>query len=246
MSDHSIEKIYYTRHANEVVEHTNFDMDLKEIYEMVFSYNARYHIIEEMLDKSKEYNLLVEIGSGGGATLKYFSENFKFKKIIGYDIAFSETTLKKNKYKNVQLLEGNFNHDIPQKDNSVDCLVMMMIIEHLFDPFHSFSQIHRILSKDGLAFINVPIVTSIKNRFRLLMGKLPETSVNYTRWFEDKEWDGNHLHYFSINSIKKICKKYNLEIIKVRPVGKMIFLKKLFPSLLANEISFCVKKSKNV
>ena len=37
MSDLSIEKFYYTRHENEVVEHTNFDMDLKEIYEKVFS-----------------------------------------------------------------------------------------------------------------------------------------------------------------------------------------------------------------
>ena len=32
MSDYSIEKIYYTRHANEVIEHKNFDMDLNEIY----------------------------------------------------------------------------------------------------------------------------------------------------------------------------------------------------------------------
>jgi hypothetical protein len=37
---------------------------------------------------------------------------------------------------------------------------------------------------------------------------------------------------------------YDLEIIKMTPVGKFIFLKKLFPSFLTNEISFCVRKIK--
>ena len=246
MSIDSPEKKFYLReHERErkaAGELLNFRTDIKEIYDRWFSYGTRYHIIEEILDKAKEYNLLVEVGSASCSTLKYFSESYKFKKIIGYDIAFSKHILEQNTYKNVELLEGNFNHNFPLEDNSVDCLVMMMIIEHLFDPFHSFSEIHRLLTKDGVAFINLPLVTSIKNRLRLLFGRLPETSAEYDRWFVNEEWDGNHLHYFSINSIKKICKKYNLEIIKITPVAKFVFIKKLFPSLFSNEISFCVKK----
>ena len=34
----------------------------------------------------------------------------------------------------------------------------------------------------------------------------------------------------------------NLKIIDMKPAGDLMFIKKLFPSLLANEISFCVKK----
>ena len=117
-----------------------------------------------------------------------------------------------------------------------------MVIEHLFNPFHSFSEIERLLSKDGVAFINLPLVTSIKNRMRLLLGKLPETSVSYETWFEDENWDGSHLHYFTIESIKRLCDKYNLEIIKIKPVGNYLFLKNIFPSFLSNEISFCVQK----
>ena len=248
MSIDSPEKKFYLKeHEREkkgdaAGELLNFRTDIKEIYDRWFSSGTRYHIIEEILDKTREYNLLVEVGAAGCSTLKYFSESYKFKKIIGYDIAYSKDILEQNTYKNIELLEGNFNHNFPLEDNSVDCLVMMMIIEHLFDPFHSFSEIHRLLSKDGLAFINLPLVTSIKNRYRLLLGRLPETSVKYNDWFVDKDWDGSHLHYFSIDSIKKICEKYNLEIIKIRPVGEFIFIKKLLPSLFANEISFCVKK----
>ena len=187
-----------------IVKFQSFDSELDEIYKDFFATGKRYNILENILDPSHEYNLLVEIGSGGGATLKYLNEKFKFKNIVGYDLFFQDTVLKSNKYKNIKLLEGSFNNDLPIQDNSVDCLVLMMVIEHLFDPFHSFSQVHRLLSTDGLAFINLPLITSIKNRFRLLIGNVPETSIEYNRWFQDKEWDGNHLHYFSINSIKKI------------------------------------------
>jgi len=241
-------KFYSKKHKNEMIargELLNFKTDINTIYTESFSYGTRYHIIVEVLDKARQYNLLVEVGSAGCSTLKYFNEIYNFKKIIGYDIAFSNEILDQNTYKNVELLEGNFSEDFPIEDNSVDCLVMMMVIEHLFDPFHSFSEIYRTLSNDGVAFINLPLVTSFKNRLRLLFGRLPETSIEYEEWFAEKEWDGNHLHYFSIESIKKICAKFNLEIIKITPVGKFIFLKKINPSLLSNEISFCVRKKIN-
>lgn len=246
-TDSPEKKFYLNQHKTELAsrgELLNFNTDIKVIYNNLFAHGQRYHIIEEVLDKSntRERNLLVEVGAAQCSTLKYFNEIYKFKKIIGYDIAFTNEILEKNKYKNVELLEADFNNDFPLKDSSVDCLVMMMIIEHLFDPFHSFSEVSRILAKDGVAFINLPVVTSIKNRLRLLFGKLPDTSGAYETWFMNKEWDGNHLHYFSIDSIKKLCVKYDLKIVKMTPVGKFIFLKKLFPSFLSNEISFCVKK----
>jgi hypothetical protein len=47
-----------------------------------------------------------------------------------------------------------------------------------------------------------------------------------------------------LDSIFKICKLNNLEVIKVSPVGNFYFMKKIFPSLLCNEISICIKKIK--
>jgi ubiquinone/menaquinone biosynthesis C-methylase UbiE len=238
-------KFYLNHHKSEQVNRGgkhNFNSEIKEIYNFSFANGGRYHIMEEVLDKTKEYKLVVEVGCGECSMLKYYSENYNFKEIIGYDIAFSNETFEQNTYKNVTLLEGNFNHDYPLQNNSVDCIVMMMVIEHLFDPFHSFSEIHRVLKKDGLAFVNLPLVTSIKNRLRLLFGNVPVTSVAYKQWWIVNEWDGNHLHSFSINSIKRLCDKFDLEIVKISPVGKLVFLKKIFKSLFCDEISFCIKK----
>ena len=57
----------------------------------------------------------------------------------------------------------------------------MMVFEHLLDPWFSFAEVKRILSPTGRAFINLPIVTNIKNRFRILIGRMPSTSVPYSR-----------------------------------------------------------------
>ena len=62
----------------------------------------------------------------------------------------------------------------------------MIVIEHLFDPLKNFKKVFDLLSDDGVAFINLPLVTSLKNRFRLLFGNLPETSDSYDNWFKNR------------------------------------------------------------
>ena len=211
---------------------------LKNIEQEYFSTGKRYSIINNVLNKDQKYDLLVEAGAGQTGTLNYLEKKFKFNKLVGFDLAkFNKENSKKIRY-----IKANFNYKLPLKNNTVDCFIAMMVIEHLFDPFHSFAEIRRILKKNGFAFVNLPLVTSLKNRLRLLFGNIPETSVNYDRWFKDKEWDGNHLHYFTLDSINKICLINKLKIVKLAPVGKYYFIKKIFPSLFCNEISFCVKK----
>ena len=88
----------------------------------------------------------------------------------------------------------------------------MMIFEHLFDPWFCFSEIKRVLAPNGRAFVNLPLVTSIKNRLRLFFGKLPITSVPYKNWASEGHWDGFHLHYFNLSSIYDLAKFSKLKL----------------------------------
>lgn len=85
-------------------------------------------------------------------------------------------------------------------------------------------------------------MNNIKNRIRSFFGFLPETSVSYVRWLKSKESDGGHLHYFSIKFIEDLCCMANLKIIDYQYCGRFLFLKKLWSSLFASEISFAVKR----
>src|SRR5215469_7511887 len=96
----------------------------------------------------------------------------------------------------------------------------MMVIEHLFDPFQAFQEIRRCIAKDGAVYVNLPLVTGIRNRMRLLFGQVPVTSTRYTSWFGDREWDGNHLHYFSVGSIFDLARACGLRVTHIRGVGR--------------------------
>jgi SAM-dependent methyltransferase len=193
------------------------------------------------LSREKQYGTALEIGCAAGECIGYLAQAYRFQRVVGMDIAFPD-----NLHQNiagVEFMQANSNDPLPLADGSVDVLMAMMVIEHLFDPFAAFSEVRRLLSREGRAFINLPLVTSLKNRWRLLRGQVPVTSVGFGQWFEDKQWDGNHLHYFSVESIHRLAAAAQLRVTRMAGVGRMHQLKTLAPSLLADELSFVVERA---
>jgi cyclopropane fatty-acyl-phospholipid synthase-like methyltransferase len=199
----------------------------------------RYGLVTEHL--TRDYGsggCLVEIGCGGGEALIILSESRQFDRIVGVDIALDPRCLQPGTTAGLEFVNSNLNEKWPLADNEVDHLIAMMVIEHLFDPFHAFQEIQRCLSARGAAYVNLPLVTGLRNRIRLLFGILPETSTSYEQWFQKREWDGNHLHYFSLRSIHDLARSCGLRVTEVRGVGALYQLKTRFPSLLAAEVTF--------
>jgi SAM-dependent methyltransferase len=202
----------------------------------------RYSLVTEMLAlEPPQGGCIAEIGCGGAEALLIFSQRYRFDRVVGIDIAAATGN---EIPPHIEFLDGNLNHEWPFADGEVDHLIAMMVIEHLFDPFHSFREIKRCLSEKGAAYVNLPLVTACRNRIRLLSGQLPETSVSYRKWFEQREWDGNHLHYFSLCSIKDLASECGLRVTDIRGVGQFHQLKTWFPGLLASEVTFRLQHAK--
>lgn len=136
--------------------------------------------------------------------------------------------------------DADLNHDWPFTDESFDVILAMMIFERLFDPFHSFAELARVLKKGGLAFVNLSNIASFKCRFDLPRGRLPVTST--LDWFELRQWDGAHLHYFVVGQVRRVGELNRLQLKRVYPVGRMAGLKRLAPGLLCHEISYVFSK----
>lgn len=234
----SSEKVFYQRHYAGGLK-VETAPSLTKTYESHYAPGKRYHLLLSELEAGKTYKRAVEIGCAGGDCLAFLADRFKFESVVGIDIAFPDGM--NNVVDGVQFMQANSNERLPLADASVDVYVAMMVIEHLFDPFHAFKEIERVLTPDGRAVINLPLVTSIKNRMRLLFGKLPVTSVAFERWIEDHEWDGNHLHYFSVDSIKRLADECGLMVTRMAGVGSHHQLKSMAPSFLSNELSFVVQ-----
>ena len=134
----------------------------------------------------------------------------------------------------------NLNEDLPFDDATFDVSIAMMIIEHLFDPFHSFREIARTTKRSGHVFVQLPLVSSYKNRLRVLFGGLPVTSRR--DWWALEAWDGGHLHYFTIPIVVRLAEHCGLEFKRLFPVNKHLALKRLWPSLLCDSASFVFQR----
>ena len=185
--------------------------------------------------------MITELGCGNAQRLLFLKDKYSFTSSLGFDLGFSsEQNIGSSRF-----VSANLNNPWQIEDGSVDVLIAMMLLEHLFDPFFCFKEIARVLHSDGRAFINLPLITSIKNRYRLLMGLIPITSVPYSRWESEGHWDGFHLHYFTLGSIKDLARSAGLDLVSTQGVGNAKQFKDLMPSLLCGEISFEVRLRKN-
>ena len=200
----------------------------------------RYNLIEDYCKRNgKQFKNLVEIGCNAGQTIFYMSEHNFAEHLVGIDIAINQNLLNLGSSK-ITFIESNANNTFPLADQSIDAVVAMMVMEHVFDPFHFCSEVSRILEKDGILFLNVPLITALKHRLTLLFGQMPVTST--PKWFEMREWDGGHLHYFTIPLLKKLLGLYNLKVVDIRGVGSFTKIKSLLPGFLAAEVSLICQK----
>jgi SAM-dependent methyltransferase len=200
----------------------------------------RYYCISDFL---KNEGKLEAIEWGFGDPARCAALNQFFKKYIAIDICASTLVAKASldSKRSFPHQDVNLNDDLPFPDESFDVSIAMMVIEHLFDPFHSFKEIARTTKRGGYVFVNLPLLSSFKSRLAVLCGKLPVTSTS--NWWELKQWDGGHLHYFTIPAVRRLAADNGLRFTRFYVVGKHLALKRLAPSLFCHEGSFVFQKT---
>jgi SAM-dependent methyltransferase len=195
----------------------------------------RYHCVYQELvcDKTRR---VCELGYGGPQLLSAISTLSGTYTIVDIVDRSSGMALPEN----VNFVTSDLNDDFPFENATFDVVIAMMVVEHLFDPFHSFRELARISRNDGVVLVNLPNITALKCRLSLLFGRMPVTSSR--DWFEKREWDGNHLHYFTISDTIRLAALFGLRLRKLYSVGRGRALKNLAPSLFCHEISYVFDK----
>lgn len=236
----SAEAMFYQRHYdNEFFHNTEFDFEsflkLRPIAESSFGKNGRYSLVTEVL-AANPVDKLLELGCGWGEHCAHMMQYAA--DVTGVDIVLPKWVQNVSR-PNLALIEANANEQLPFAPASFDAIIGMMVVEHLFDPFKVVAELRRLIKPNGVVILNLPLVTSWKNRLNLLFGRLPQTS--YAGWFEQREWDGGHLHYFSWPMITKLMATAGFEITHFRAVGRMSGLKTAFLGILAGEVTFAAR-----
>lgn len=197
--------------------------------------NHRYSAVFEALSAQPAGDAL-ELGYGGSAIVNALAPLAAHYAIVDVVDRTGSAELPIN----VTAHKANLDNHFPFDDASFDAIVAMMVIEHLYDPFHAFAEMARVARRGARIFVNLPNIAALKCRLQLLAGKMPVTSSS--DWFENREWDGNHLHYFTIADVRRIAALHGMTILAVRPVGRFTALKRLRPSLLCHEITYVMER----
>lgn len=131
---------------------------------------------------------------------------------------------------------------LPFQDESFDAITMLMVLEHVFDVHHAVKEISRVLKADGIAVIQVPNIGYIRHRLDLLFGRLPCTS-NTEKRDNRTEWDGQHLHYFTSQTLNSLLSQYGLRMKKITCSGRLARFRSFYPRLLGADLIILASKS---
>ncbi|MDP2939642.1 MAG: class I SAM-dependent methyltransferase [Candidatus Omnitrophota bacterium] len=111
-----------------------------------------------------EKSVLLDIGCGSGFVIK--AAQGLFKRLYGLDI--SENILKKVS----QFADGVICADvdfIPLKDETIDIVVLFSAIHHFYDFRVMLDEIHHVLKKGGILYIDHDLDKRFAKRFKLLL-----------------------------------------------------------------------------
>ncbi len=109
--------------------------------------SLRHRFIEQAFDQLEKKERLLDLGCG----VKPFQPIYdkKVKESFGIEV---ETTLH-DQSRVDKFYDGR---NIPFSDASFDVVFSTEVMEHVPDPNHFLSEIHRVLKKDGIAILTVP------------------------------------------------------------------------------------------
>ncbi|MDY6934524.1 MAG: class I SAM-dependent methyltransferase [Spirochaetota bacterium] len=193
-----------------------------------------------LLEKGENF---LDIGCGTGSLL--FKAKSKYNHIYGIDIVDSKINKAKKeaearKINNSYFFVSNINEKIDFQDNMFDAVTCIAVIEHIFDPYSIVNEIYRIIKNGGIFIADVPNIAYIKQRFCLLLGRLPVTGSPYN--WKETGWDSGHLHYFTEKTFCNLLEDCGFKILEVTGCGLFGKIRGLYPSLLTGDI--CVKAMK--
>ena|SRR4028119_1979340 len=200
---------------------------------------SRIQIAYEMLAPHAPFGNFLDLGCGELCNLITLEK--LFNKGFGVDIAAYPTW--KSLVERFKTYEHNLDAGaFPFADEMFDAVTILMVLEHVFDPFTVVEEISRITKPNGFLVINVPNIAYIKHRFGLLMGQLPVTSS--VNCWEMREWDGGHIHYFTMERLTWLLEKFGgYKVLQVQSSGKLGAFKRLVPGLLCSDLQLLCQKT---
>lgn len=164
-----------------------------------------------MLDRF-ESGHLVEIGAGSGRLAQsLLAEGLPCDRYTATDLSSQRLATMRERLQDRRFDIRSLDLDAPPEDlvGSADAVMLVALIEHVFDPLRALITVRKMLRPNGFALIDTPNIAKFTRRLKLLFGRFPATAsldeglVTYAGNPVDL-YDEGHLHYFTFRSLEKL------------------------------------------
>lgn len=155
---------------------------------------------------------VLEIGAGNGLLARSLvAAGLDFESYSASEL--SEARLaglrKRIDHPRIQVLQLDVEDPPDDLEARYDAVIMLALIEHLFDPLRAMRAVRRMLRPGGFAFVDTPNAAKYTRRLKLLFGRFPSTAsrdeglTTYDGRPVDL-YDEGHLHYFTFRSLTRM------------------------------------------
>jgi len=175
-------------------------MDIKrQNYIKQFDQKKFQIITEYIKEKQNNNNIVLDIGCGYGKYSKFYAGNAKY---IGVNIDTNELHIarKTNAKYGYNFIKADANNISFIKNETIDMILLIYVIEHINNPASLFSNISRILKKNGIVIIWTPNIYSIGG---FLISIIPNSLKFFIKRNLTKTSE-QYPTYYKANSIKKL------------------------------------------
>ncbi len=189
------------------------------------------------LTKNGKFFSVLDIGCSEGPFLQKFKKLNPQAEIFGIDVSSKDIDFCRKKFDSSEnnFSVQNIDNGLNFADNTFDLVIMIAVLEHVFDPIFAIKEIRRILKPTGVFIVEVPNIAFLPYRLKFIFGIRPRTSWGYG-------WDGGHLNYFTIKDLRNALKKEGLVPLVTTGSGIFLKLRKWWGSLLLPNIIIKTKK----
>lgn len=132
------------------------------------------------------------------------------KELHGIDI--DEKAVARARLKGVQAITHDLSKRLPYDDNYFDCVIILEVLEHLFDPMFALKEMWRVMKPGGILITSVPNAGYLRERLKVLFrGEVNAGTTDYSN-----PWKSAHIRFFNLSSFVHMidCCGFHIEEVK--------------------------------
>ena len=130
-------------------------------------------------------------------------------------IDISETGIEQAKRMGIDARVHDLSQPFPFEPNTFDGATCIEVLEHLYDPKFTVSEIARVLKPGGILIASVPNNGYFRERLRALTHAELSTSISDLT----NEWKGAHIRFYNLRSFTRLFEVNGLRVESVRSNG---------------------------